>query len=74
MGGSRDPLINDASNLLLLCGDCHLRGVEINRLLAYREGYLLHAGDDPRRVPVKIYARGYQLLSSDGSYAPESRP
>lgn len=74
MGGSRDPLIGSVSNLVLLCSECHLRGVELHRLQAYRDGYLLHAGDDPQKVPVKIYGRGYVLLTAEGAYAPERPP
>lgn len=70
-GGTRDPLINDPSNLMLVCGSgttgCHGK-IESNRLQAYRDGYLLYAMDDPQQVPVRIHGLGFKLLTSQGSY------
>jgi hypothetical protein len=70
MGGTSDPAINEPSNLVMLCDACHLRGVEIYRLQAYRDGFLLYASGDPAREPVKIYARGFVHLTRDGQYSP----
>lgn len=69
MGGSQDPAINLTSNLIMLCHECHLGGVEIERAQAYRDGFLLFAGDDPAKIPVKVYALGYVHLTSDGRYS-----
>lgn len=69
MGGSKDPAINSASNLVMLCRACHLDDVEIHRIQAYREGLLLYAGDDPARIPVKLYAIGYVHLTAEGGYS-----
>lgn len=70
MGGSKDPAVNFPSNLVLLCDMCHIHGVEKRRTQAYEDGFLVHAAHDPALIPVKIYARGYVLLTDDGRYAP----
>lgn len=69
MGGSKDPDINDPSNLVLLCEACHLRQIEIHRSSGYDDGFLVYADARPWRVPVKIYARGFIYLTRDGRYS-----
>ncbi|WP_157571811.1 HNH endonuclease [Nocardioides alkalitolerans] len=70
MGGKRRAGINEASNLLAICGTgttgCHGR-VEANRRVAYTAGWLVHDRDDPRLVPVEL-ARGLTWLDDDGMY------
>lgn len=71
MGGTSDPLINDPSNLMLVCGSgttgCHGK-IESNRTAAYQDGYLLHSGQDSSAIPARIHGKGFRLLTSDGAY------
>jgi len=71
MGGTSDPMINDISNLMLVCGSgttgCH-GALESNRSQAYQDGYLLYAGQDSRAIPARIHGKGFRLLTSEGSY------
>lgn len=70
MGGSKNvPWINDATNILILCASDHLFLVEIERELAYRNGWLVHRGTDPGSVPVVTY-KGLFYLTADGAYVP----
>lgn len=72
MGGSKDPAINTAANLLLLCGSgvdgCH-GWVETNREQAIDLGYLISRLSDrpPDTVPVKRWGVEWVLLDADGS-------
>ena len=72
MGGTKDPMINSPANLLLLCGSgtegCH-GWVETHRAEAYDSGLLVHRGDDPASVPVKLM-RGLVLLGDGGGVQP----
>lgn len=63
MGGSRDPLTNDPSNLVLLCGSgttgCH-GYLEAFRSESLETGWLLRQGADPRTSPVLVGGRWMQ--------------
>ena len=54
MGGSKDPAINEPSNLLVICGSgttgCH-GYVESHRAEAYQNGWLVRTGYVPDTVP-----------------------
>lgn len=76
MGGSTRPELNTPANLVILCGSgttgCH-GWVEGHRERAHADGLLLHAGEDPTRVPVRLaalagWARPVWLLV-DGTYS-----
>lgn len=76
IGGSSDPATNSPANLMLVCGSgttgCHGR-IESNRHNAIVLGYLLHAWDDPAKVPVLHPRRGLVLLTDDGGYRDPKR-
>lgn len=71
MGGSRDPQLNTAANLLLLCGSgvtgCH-GWVEQNREEATRLGYLISrlSSQAPALVPAKRWGVEWVTLQPDG--------
>lgn len=67
-GGTRDPKINLPSNLVLLCRKHHDYLERGNRLLAYQNGWLLNALQDPAKVPFRYYDGLYQM-NEDGSRA-----
>jgi hypothetical protein len=66
MGGTKDPAINDSTNLLLLCGtgttECHGR-VEHDPTWATEHGYRVPSWEDPATVSVTHYSRGWILLT-----------
>ena len=68
MGGSKDPAINNPSNLIFLCGSgtegCH-GWVESNRSIAYTDGLLVHRVDDPAEIPV-VLRYGEVFLDEEG--------
>lgn len=71
-GGTTDPAVNRASNLMYVCGSgttgCH-GWIESNRREAYAKGWLLGAREDPARTPVYVHAMiGPVLLTDDGRY------
>jgi len=72
MGGSKDPRINSPANLLFLCGSgtegCH-GWVESNRDSAYADGLLLHYGDNPSEIPVKL-RHGTVFIDDEGGVQP----
>lgn len=76
MGGSKDPAINQPSNLLRLCGSgttgCH-GVIESSRATAYRFGLLVHRWDHPAEVPVKLLT-GWYLLDDEGGVRPSDSP
>jgi len=69
-GGSKDPKINAASNLILLCGSatspnmCHQRA-ESQRHWAKQVGLLVDRIQNPADVPV-LYRLGWARLDNDG--------
>lgn len=70
MGGSRDPLTNDPTNLMLLSPEAH-EHVEKNRTEAYERGWLVRQDAIPAVVPVVVLVDGqvaYVLLTDDGQY------
>lgn len=69
MGGSRTERINQPSNLVLLCGDCHAE-VESNRELGYAYGWLVHRQADPSSVAVKRFDGEWVFLDDEGNYVP----
>jgi 5-methylcytosine-specific restriction protein A len=73
MGGSSNPLVNQASNVIGLCAGHH-GWVESNREAAMVFGLILPAGSDPRLVPVVLrHHTGAVLLDDEGGWrvAPE---
>lgn len=56
MGGTRDPLINATSNLVLLCSACHLH-VETHRTEAFNDGWLVsqHSSRLPSAIPLVVH-------------------
>ena len=72
MGGSKNPALNQASNLLLLCGSgtegCH-GWVESNRTEALELGLLLRRSDTPSETPVTL-RYGTVYLHDDGGMQP----
>lgn len=71
-GGSSDPEINLASNLLVACPDCH-EWIENHRTESYQQGWLVRREHDPAKTPCWLAGRGWAFLSADGSIteAPE---
>lgn len=73
MGGSRQPDVNAASSLLLVCGTattpdgCH-QLIESQRALAYTNGWLVRRPTDPATVPVLIHPGVRVYLTADGRY------
>jgi hypothetical protein len=72
-GGTTDPAVNRASNLMYVCGSgttgCH-GWIESNRREAYARGWLLGAHEEPARTPVYVRAMaGPVLLTDDGRYS-----
>lgn len=72
MGGTTDPSVNTVPNLAILCGSgttgCHGE-IESRRSDAYADGWLLHAGQDPAEVPVRLRGGPMVMLTSDGGYS-----
>lgn len=70
MGGTKDPGIHSAANLLYLCGSgtegCH-GWVEQHRTEAREAGLLLYPIDAPEEVPVRLI-HGYVLLDDGGGW------
>lgn len=68
MGGSRDPRLNEPSNILLLCGSgtegCH-GWVESHRAESYDSGLLVRRHDDPSEIPVTL-RYGEVFLNDEG--------
>lgn len=69
MGGTKDPSINSAANLIVLCGDgvrgCH-GWVESHRDEAHAAGWSLPWWEDPTAVPVTYWDGRKYTLSSEG--------
>jgi hypothetical protein len=68
-GGSRNPAIHAAANLVCVCASCHRR-IHARPAWARSLGLLLTAGADPELVPVCVHGRGRVRLSDDGGLAP----
>lgn len=64
-GGSRDPQVHAAANLVTVCAGCHRR-IHARPAWARDAGLLLPAGADPETVPARVYGRGLVRLSDDG--------
>lgn len=67
-GGSRNPEIHAAANLVCVCAGCHRR-IHARPAWARDAGLLLPAGADPETVPVLVHGRGLVLLNNDGGIA-----
>lgn len=71
MGGSGDPAVNSAVNLLLLCGTgttgCHGM-VESQRALAVTHGWIVPRPTDPATVPVRLFFGDDVYLTPTGTY------
>lgn len=72
-GGTRDPLINAASNLIWVCGHgttgCHGH-MESYRSEAYESGWLVHSECDPAEQEVLLWDGRRVLLDDDGGFRP----
>jgi len=79
MGGTKKKEINDATNLILLCGSgttgCH-GWVESHRQQSYESGLLVKQSDDPSKIPfIDRYGNKWQLyedFSKKIAYIPET--
>lgn len=73
LGGTSDPAINYASNLIWVCGSgttgCHGH-MESYRAEAYECGWLLHQNADPTQVPVVLWDGTRVLLDNLGGHRP----
>lgn len=71
-GGSKDPAINDAVNLLLLDGTgttgCHGRA-EHDPVWASEMGYRVSQWQDPATVPVVVHWRSGAVMLTPGGWA-----
>ena len=67
IGGSSDPAINAASNLVLFCFDCHTFVERIERESAYRYGWLVPDGTAPGEHPFLLLGR-WVFLDDHGRY------
>lgn len=65
MGGTRDPLIHDPSNVVWICCPCH-DWIESHRTDAYESGWLVHRGDDPASVSLRPLVGAAFWLDSAG--------
>lgn len=72
MGGSSDPMINDPSRRMLVCGTDNKTGchglIESQRVMAKDNGWLVPRPTDPATVPVLVFPGVRVLLTSDGDY------
>lgn len=68
IGGSRDPRIHAAANLICVCAACH-RLIHNRPAWARDCGLLLPLGADSCSVPVRVHGRGLVLLTDSGSAA-----
>jgi 5-methylcytosine-specific restriction enzyme A len=79
MGGTKDPVANSPSNLVLLCGSattpggCHT-SVEKFRQAAVTTGWIVARTTDPARVPLKYHSGRWYLLNDDGTLTETVRP
>ena len=73
MGGTRDPEINSAANLMAVCGSgttgCH-GWLESHRAEAKEKGYLVSQWDEPSKVAVLILGQKFLYLDAEGGYLP----
>lgn len=69
MGGTKDPAVNDPTNLLVLCGSgttgCHGR-VETNRAWARDAGFAVSKWANPAVIPVRHWLHGLAFATADG--------
>ena len=74
MGGRRRAYVNQPSNLLLLCSDCHTT-VESRRAEALDNGWLVSRWGVPAETPVLIdHGSRWVYLTDDGRYADAPAP
>jgi 5-methylcytosine-specific restriction protein A len=79
MGGSKNPALNQPSNLVLLCGSattpggCHTH-IEKFRRVAIATGWIVPRTADPARAPIKFPTGHWYLLADDGTLIPTLRP
>lgn len=67
MGGSTDPMTGHVTNGLLLCPTCHVK-IESHRDWALDRGFLVHQGQNPATVPVRLWNSFDVYLLLDGTY------
>lgn len=65
MGGSRSEQSGSISNGLFIHPKCHAQ-IESDRKKAMSMGFLIYQGDDPDKVPVRLWY-GWHYLNNDGS-------
>lgn len=68
MGGSRSEQSGSVSNGLFIHPKCHAQ-IESDRNKAMSMGFLIYQGDDPAKVPVRLWY-GWHYLNNDGSVTP----
>lgn len=68
MGGSRSEQSGSISNGLFIHPKCHAQ-IESDRNKAMSMGFLIYQGDDPGKVPVRLWY-GWHYLNNDGSVTP----
>lgn len=73
MGGSSDPLANLPSNLVLFCALCHSYAETIERASAYKYGWLVPQGTDPKHAPFLLWG-DWVFLTDAGSYHADPSP
>ena len=69
MGGSRDPRLNQASVIVVLCRPCHDL-IESRRDAARVGGWLVQRNADPKQVAIHSHLHGTVLLDDAGSVIP----
>lgn len=67
MGGSSDPRINAATNLLTACQDCNMH-FEAHPAEAYAHGWKVRRPLDPAEEPVLYPGSELRMLLPDGTF------
>lgn len=68
MGGTRQPFVNEASNCLHVCVDCHST-VEVHRENAYANGWLVSKLSISKPCEVAVFRWGqWVLLDDEGGF------
>jgi 5-methylcytosine-specific restriction endonuclease McrA len=67
MGGSTDPRINQATNLLTACQGCNMH-FEAEPAQAYAAGWKVRRPQDPANVPVAYPGGELRMLLPDGTF------
>lgn len=71
MGGSKDPAINEPSNLIHICQQCH-SSIESKRTQSEANGHIVRRYNEPVTTP--LLRRGtWVLLNDEGGWMPIDR-